>query len=134
MIYKFLEKAKKISINSNFPRQKIGCVLTYHNKILAIGTNLNKTYPIQKKYNKFRQFSRKDNTTNNGCIHAEMLCLQKTKYLNLNWEDVILYVGREKIDGTQGLAKPCPACQKAIKERKIGTVYYTLEKEGFDIL
>ena len=133
-VIKFLSKALKTSRNSDFDRQKVGCVLVFKNKIVAFEKKKKKTYPIQKKYNLFRNFSRADKTTNNGMIHAEMMCLQKTKYLNLNWEDVILYVGREKIDGTQGLAKPCPACQKAIKERKIGTVYYTLEKEGFDIL
>lgn len=133
-IIKFLSKALKISRNSDFDRQKVGCVLVFKNKIVVFGYNSKKTYPIQKKYNLFRNFSRTDKTTNNGMIHAEMMCLQKTKYLNLNWEEVSLYVARAKIDGTQGLAKPCEACQKAIKERGIETVYYTLEDSGFDIL
>ena len=133
-ILKFLSKALKISRNSDFDRQKVGCVLIFKNKIVAFGYNSKKTYPIQKKYNFFRNFSRADKTTNNGMIHAEMMCLQKTKYLNLNWEEVSLYVARTKVDGTQGLAKPCKACQKAIKERGIGTIYYSLENSGFDVL
>lgn len=133
-ILRNLEKAKKVSKFSNFPRQKVGCVLMLKNKILAIGYNSTKTYPIQKKYNQFRKFSRIDKTTHNGFIHAEMMCLQKTKYLKINWEDVVLYVARIKVDGSQGLAKPCPACIKAIKERGVGTIYYTLEETGFDIL
>ena len=63
-----------------------------------------------------------------------MQALQNTKYLDIDWEDVVLYVGRQTRTGEQGLAKPCPACQKAIKERGIGTVYYTLNNDGFDVL
>lgn len=134
MIFKFLSKALEISKKSDFNRQKVGCILTIKNKIIAYGYNSQKTYPMQKKYNNFRTFSRIDKTTHNGMIHAEMMCLQKTKFLDLDWEEVTLYVARTKANNSQGLAKPCEACQKAIKERGIGTVYYTLEKEGFDIL
>lgn len=132
-ILKNLEKAKAISKLSDFPKQKIGCIIIYKN-CWFFGFNSSKTYPIQKKYNLFRKFYRIDKTTHNGFIHAEMMCLQKTKFLDWNWDEVIMYVARTKVDGTQGLAKPCEACQKAIKERGIGTVYYTLEDSGFDIL
>lgn len=132
-ILKNLEKAKEISYNSNFFRQGVGAVLYLGNKRIAHGVNSAKSYPIQKRYNQYRNF-RTGDATNFAYIHAEMDCLQKTKYLDIEWSDTILYVGRRKRDNTQGLAKPCPACERAIRDRGIGTVYYTLEGSGFDIL
>lgn len=132
-ILKFLDKAKQESTKSTFFKQKVGCVMTIGNKPIVVAHNSEKTYPIQKKYNRYRNFRRPEED-NHAYIHAEMQALQNTKYLDIDWEDVVLYVGRQTRTGEQGLAKPCPACQKAIKERGIGTVYYTLNNDGFDVL
>ena len=132
-ILKFLDKAKQESTKSTFFKQKVGCVMTIGNKPIVVAHNSEKTYPIQKKYNYYRNFRRPEED-NHAYIHAEMQALQNTKYLDIDWEDVVLYVGRQTRTGEQRLAKPCPACQKAIKERGIGTVYYTLNNDGFDVL
>ena len=131
-IIKFLDKAKQQSLKSDFKRQGVGCVAVIGNKQIAIGCNTSKSHPDQKKYNRYRNFSNPEKDT--STIHAEIHVLSKIKHLDLDFEDVILYVGRQKKDGTQGMAKPCKACQRAIKEMGIGTVYYTEEGKEFDIL
>ena len=132
-ILKNLQRAKLEASKSTFFKQHVGCVLMVGNRVLALAHNSEKTYPIQQRYNKFRGF-RHPERDNFGYIHAEMQILQKTQYLDLDWEDTTLYIGRVTRGGEQGLARPCPACERAIRKRGIGTVYYTLDKEGFDIL
>ena len=79
----------------------------------------------KKLYNLERGYD--PNVKNNGQIHAEMMCLINTKYLEVDWSKVSLYIYREHKDHTTALAKPCPACEKAIKERGIKQVYFTTE-------
>lgn len=123
-IQKFLLKARDASKNSNFPRQRIGAVLVYGNKIIAVGYNNSKTNPMQKHYNLYRKFKRYE-SSNNGSVHAEGLILIKTRFLDLDWNRTTLYLYRERKDGSIGLAKPCPGCQIALSERGIENIYYT---------
>lgn len=119
------QKAKAASALSDFPTHKLGAVMMLGNKVLAVGYNITKTHPIQKKYNIERGYD--PNVRNNGQIHAEMMCLINTKYLDVDWSRVSLYIYREHKDHTTALAKPCPACEKAIRERGIKQVYFTTE-------
>lgn len=97
--------------------------MVYGNKVIATGANTHKTNPLQHKYNKLR-FSK--DCVNNGVVHAEAALLLKTKYLDVDWSRVTVYVYRELKDGTLALAKPCLACQVALEERGITEVYYTV--------
>ena len=119
------QKAKAASTLSDFPTHKLGAVMMLGNKVLAVGYNITKTHPVQKKYNLERGYD--PNVKNNGQIHAEMMCLINTKYLDVDWSKVSLYIYREHKDHTTAMAKPCPACEKAIQERGINQVYYTTE-------
>jgi deoxycytidylate deaminase len=119
------QKAKAASMLSDYPNHKVGAVMMLGNKVIAVGYNITKTHPIQKKYNIERGYD--PDVKNNGQIHAEMMCLINTKYLDINWSRVSLYIYREHKDHSPAVAKPCPACEKAIQERGIGTVYYTTE-------
>ena len=111
-IKKFLMKARHASQLSDFPRQKLGAVMVLGNKIITDGYNTSKTSPVQKEYNKYRNFAY--DTLNNGGIHAEMMCLLRTRYMNdIDWSRVCIYIYREKKDGMIGLAKPCEACLAA---------------------
>lgn len=132
-IYRNLKRAKAIAQCSDFPRQRLGAILVKGNKVLAVGYNQTKTYPIQKKYNKYRNFVLKD-PKNNGVIHAEMVLLQKTKYDSIDWPNVILYVSREDRDGNWKIARPCEACLEAIKDRGIKTVYYSIAENEFGMI
>ena len=51
---KLFNVAKAVSKTSEYPRIKIGCCIVKKNRILAIGTNLLKSHPTQKRYNKYR--------------------------------------------------------------------------------
>ena len=120
------QKAKAASTLSDFPNHKLGAVMMLGNKVLAVGYNITKTHPIQKKYNIERGYD--PDVKNNGQIHAEMMCLINTKYLDVDWSRVSLYIYREHKDHTTAIAKPCPACEKAIRERGINQVYFTTEE------
>ena len=122
---KFFKHAKAASEMSSFPKVHIGAIVTYGSKVVGVGFNSRKSSPIQKKYNIERGYD--PNVKNNGQIHAEMMCLINTKYLEVDWSKVSLYIYREHKDHTTALAKPCPACEKAIKERGIKQVYFTTE-------
>ena len=122
-IKRFMLRAREAAKHSTYPKQSIGAVLVYGNKILATGYNTNKTNTTQKRYNIERGYDQ--NVKNNGICHAEMQILLKTKFLDIDWDKTTLYVYRELKNGTIGCAKPCPACEKAIKERGITSVYYT---------
>lgn len=120
------QKARAASMLSDFPTYKLGAVMMLGNKVLAVGYNITKTHPIQKKYNIERGYN--PDVKNNGWVHAEMMCLINTKYLDVDWSKVSLYIYREHKDHSTAIAKPCPACEKAIRERGINQVYYTTEE------
>jgi deoxycytidylate deaminase len=132
MIRKNFLKAKNASTFSDFPRQSLGAVMMLGNKTLAVGWNTVKTNPVQKEYNKYRNFD--TDTLNNGTIHAEMMCLLKTRYYELDWSKVSIYIYRQKKDGQVALAKPCKACEKALHERGIKNIYYTTDEFPYEKL
>lgn len=122
----YFELAKNASTFSDFKQHKLGCVLVYRGKVIAEESNTTRTNPKQKEYNRLRGFAYE--TPNNGQTHAELGCLLKTKYMtDVDWSKVSLFVYREHKNGVRGLAKPCPACRKAIIDRGIKRVYYTTE-------
>lgn len=128
-IKKFLMKARHASMLSDFPRQKLGAVMVLGNKIITDGYNTSKTSPVQKEYNRYRNFAY--DTLNNGGIHAEMMCLLRTRYMtDIDWSRVCIYIYREKKNGMVGLAQPCEACMMALKERGIKetNIYYTTDE------
>ena len=124
-IRKNLLKAKAASSLSDFPTHKLGAVMMLGNKVLSVGYNITKTHPIQKTYNIERGYDQ--NVKNNGQVHAEMMCIINTRYMDVDWSKVSLYIYREHKNHSPALAKPCPACERAIKERGISQVYYTTE-------
>ena len=52
--YRYFDKAKQIAEISDFKKVHIGCVAVYKGNIVGIGCNTNKTHPVQKYYNQFR--------------------------------------------------------------------------------
>lgn len=130
-INKFLMKAKEASKDSTYPRQSLGSCLVYGNKIIALGCNSIRTSPLQYKFNKYRKFT-DFHAKNNGAAHAEISVLLKTRFLDLDWKHVTLYIYREFKNGKRALSKPCAACEMACLERGIGTIIYTTET-GYEI-
>lgn len=126
VIMQNLNRARGVSHCSNFPRARLGAVVVLGNKVVSVGFNQLKTSPIQKKYNRYREGEFPPHI-HNDTLHAEIDCLNKGSYADIDWKNATLYVGREDKAGHSKLAKPCPACLQAIKERGIKRVYYTTE-------
>ena len=116
----YFDKASKVAEISDFAKINIGCVAVYQGTIIWVGFNTNKTHPMQKKYNRYRNgenFIPK--------LHAEINCLNQLKHMNVNFAKVKLYIYRKCHDRPFGIARPCPSCMAAIKDFGIRDIYYT---------
>lgn len=116
--------AKEASLNSNFHQHHLGAALVYRGSLLATGFNSNKTSPIQKKFNRERNFDVEASYAVNS-LHAECACLNKVKYLDIDFSKANLFIYREWKNGVKAMAKPCAACMAFIKKLGIKDIYYT---------
>lgn len=114
------ELARQASLKSDFYRCSTGAVAIYCNKVLTLGWNSEKTSSIQARYNRERGF---DGYSYKSSIHAEMMVINKIKYLDIDFNQVRLFVWRGK--DTPMTSKPCAACEKAIRDIGIRRVFYT---------
>ena len=62
-------------------------------------------------------------TESSGKIHAETSALLPLRRTDLSRASIFIY--RETKNGTKALARPCPCCQKLIKQFGIKHIYYT---------
>lgn len=124
--YKYFNKAKQVAFISDYYKTHIGCVAVYQGQVIGLGCNSNKTHPVQKYYNRYREQS------NNMLpkLHAEISCLNQIKNLDIKFAKVKLYIYRTRNDQPYGLARPCPSCMAAIKDLGINEIYYTTN-DGF---
>jgi deoxycytidylate deaminase len=84
-------------------------------KLLAVGRNSYvRTHPLQAKY------GRRTGRPNAVYLHAELAALVKARAVVHK-----LVILRYHKDGRPALAKPCPACELAIKEFGVKFVEYT---------
>lgn len=128
-INRYLEMAKEVSEQSNFKQHHLGAVAIYKGSLLATGYNSTKTSPTAKRYNRERRFDVEASCSLNS-LHAEMAALNKIKYLDIDFSKVKLYIYREHKNGVKAMARPCPACQKMIRDMGIKEIWYTTEN-GF---
>lgn len=121
-----LKLAKAISGLSDYPHYKLGAVIFDNHKVYACACNSDKTTPLQKEFNKFKKA---DSADWKHSAHAEVNCIHKLlqqyyqKLPNVKYLSLLVY--REKKNGSFAMAKPCPACEAAIKKLGIKNVYYT---------
>ena len=129
--YRYFDKAKQVAEISNFKKVHIGCVAVYKGNIVGIGCNTNKTHPVQKYYNQFRNPDGEDiSMVSMPKLHAEINCLNQLKHMNINFSKVKLYIYRMRNDRPYGMARPCPSCMAAIRDLGIRDIYYTTN-DGF---
>ena len=129
--YRYFDKAKQIAEISDFKKVHIGCVAIYKGNIVGIGCNTNKTHPVQKYYNQFRNPDGEDiSMVAMPKLHAEINCLNQLKHMNVNFSKVKLYIYRMRNDRPYGMARPCPSCMAAIRDLGIRDIYYTTN-DGF---
>ena len=120
--------ARECSLQSDYcGHARIGCILVYHGTILAKGWNSDKTHTMQSIYN-VRRFKNCGNRYLPDKQHAELCVIAKTRYLDIDWSKVHLYIYRELKDGTLAMARPCKACWSAIEVQGIRHIHYTTDK------
>lgn len=119
----YFKKAKQISRISTYDRVRIGCIAVYRKNIIGIGYNQAKTNPMQTKYSPYRCVSNADSI--NNYLHAEMACVNQIKNLDIDFSKVKLFIYREDDARNTRICKPCGACERAIRDLGIRTVYYT---------
>ena len=119
--YRYFNKARQVASISDFSKIHLGCIAVYQGQVIGIGFNTNKTHPVQKFYNRYREPS--DYILPK--LHAEISCINQIKHLDINFSKVKLYIYRIRKDQPFGLSRPCPSCMAAIKDLGIRDVYYT---------
>ena len=119
--YKYFLKARQVATISDYYKTHIGCVAVYQGQVIGLGCNTNKTHPVQKFYNRYREPS----DTMLPKLHAEISCINQIKHLNINFSKVKLYIYRIRNDQPYGMARPCPSCMAAIRDLGIRDIYYT---------
>ena len=106
-------------------RVHVGCIAVLGNKILSIGFNTERTHPLQKKYNAYRDMNCDKFIIHK--LHAEVACLYPLIDSDINWGKISLYIYRIRNDSPHGNARPCPACMQMIKEFGIKHIYFTTD-------
>lgn len=117
---RFMEIARAMAEMSSYQKYRLGAVITLRGKVISKGSNIAKTHPQQKRYNAMRfDISSKSN----HFLHAEMLALNRAKGIDLTGAEITVY--HKGTRGEQKMARPCAACMKAIKDRKLKRVNYS---------
>lgn len=127
--YKFFDMARKVAEQSDFENFHLGAVLVYQGRVISTGCNSNKTHPLQKKYNKYRHFKKSSRPIKNS-LHSEISCLvniPKCVENNIDFTRCKIYIYRIPKNKKMicGESKPCPACEKMLRDKGIRKVYYT---------
>lgn len=109
---KFLEEARRESLNSTHYKAKMGCILVKNGNI------------ISKGFNKMRHTSNVNSKWNNS-LHAEVDCLLKAINKGISVKNSTIYIYRESKKGLPALSKPCDYCYNMITELKLKKIVYT---------
>lgn len=129
--YRMFDMARRVATESSFDSFHLGCVVTYKRHIIASASNSNKSHPMQKRYNRKRNFNKTDKAVHHSG-HAEILALANIPYTllqTIDWRKVKVYVYRISNGKLlkMGLARSCPACMAALRDRGIQHLYYTTD-------
>jgi deoxycytidylate deaminase len=127
---RYLKLAEAVSKFSDYKPYKIGCVLVYKKQILSVGHNTNKSHPIQKEYNSFRNLY---GSNINHKAHAEVICVSRAMKLGVDLSNCTLYIFRQHKDKTWAMARPCAGCMEFIKDQKISTIVFTNINNNYSI-
>ena len=112
-------KAAKAMSELSDHRMQLGCIIVDKHRIISSGCNSNtKCHAVQAKLDMERH-----GVFCPGKLHAETAALLPLKDMDLTRASIFIY--REHKDGTYGLAKPCPSCEKLIRRAGIKHEYYT---------
>ena len=121
------EVSKKADYTGGNNIVKIGCVVAYKGTILAKGCNTDRTHTKQALYNRYR-YDYKGNRYVPDKSHAELIAVNKIRYLDIDFSKVHVYVYREyRGSGMLANCRPCAACENYMRSLGIKHIHYTDE-------
>jgi deoxycytidylate deaminase len=126
--------AKNILEFSDYIPQRIGAVIMHKHRPVAVGYNIQKTNPLQQKYNIYRNFTKTNGKMIYHRLHAEAMAMINLKKLGIPADECEIFVYREYRDGTASLAKPCAACMELLRENKIKKIYYSISDDEYGVI
>lgn len=92
-------------------QHRLGCIIVRGTKVLGVGFNSLRTHTKSR--------------TMGQTIHAELSAILNTGERIL--DNCVVYLFRQKKNGTTGIAKPCKICEAYLKELRVRKVYYTID-------
>lgn len=122
---RFFEIAKQISLMSDFPTVKIGCIIVKNKKtIVSSGFNKTKTHPKQYRLNKICKCG--THKEENSFVHAEIDALENGRFRFVDLDDRYeIYLFRQDKNGKLANCRPCASCMSELIKRNITTIHYT---------
>lgn len=114
---KYLNQAVKLAKMSDC-RYKHGAVIRKSGRTISVGINYTVNDPRI-----LEDISAKEH----AAIHAEVAALNACRKVDLN--GATIYVARVNNKGEEAMSKPCARCHKALVERGIKKVVYTIDGE-----
>ena len=130
---RFFDLARKEAEQSDYPRFHVGCVIVYKGHVISADHNSEKEAPIQKKYNRYRNFKNYHNHSSvRHSLHAEIAAIKKIPYpiaQQIDWKKVKVYTYRIALGLPQnkGLSRPCPGCLQCLKDMGVKDIYYSTD-------
>lgn len=121
--HRFLDLAATLSLSSD-KQEKIGAVIVKKKQVVSWGISLQKTHPLQGKYNKIR-FAKNHGEpgVDIAHVHAEIDALNRSKNKNLKGHTIYIY--RQGVNGELRMCRPCTGCMQALIDRGIKKIIYT---------
>lgn len=123
LIERLINLSDDIESDRPYGRVKMVAFLVYKGKLLSFGVNSEKTSLYQ--YRMRKKFNVDDSNFIYDKTHAEIAAIKKIHPSFDNWEHVEIFIVSKKKDNTFRLSRPCPICEKTIKDLGIKKVYYT---------
>ena len=126
---RFFKFAREAALRADYRGSKnfapaIGGVAVYKGSIIAEAWNMNRTSPLQMRYNKYR-FAAEYYPAK---THCETALVQKLRWKfgdNIKWDKVEIYLYREYKDGSLADARCCESCYKMLIDLGIKRIFYT---------
>ena len=104
-------------------RIKMGCAVISGHKCVSTGCNsLTRCHRVQAILDKERF-----GVDTTGMKHAEVDALLPLIQNGVDLSGASVFVYREHKNGALACAKPCPSCEKLIKQCGVKRIYYTIE-------
>lgn len=120
--------ARSLALTSPHHKARVGAIIVDSGDIVAVGSNGNKSHPLQQKYNRLR-FREDDVSGMDHLMHAEIAALVKARG-NYDPVHAAVYVYRIMKNGSWGMARPCTGCIAALVDFGVKQMYYTTT-DGF---